>query len=172
MSAKRLTTIAMLVAHAIVLQIIETLLPNPFPIPGVKLGLANIITLLALVLYDFRTAFAIAFLRSLLGSLLIGTLFSTGFFLSLSGAIVSTCLMALLLRLFPGFNLLGVSVAGAAAHNLGQLALAALIIGHAGVYAYLPVMLLFSLPTGLLTGYFLKSLLSHLRSSNHFSELL
>lgn len=174
---RKLTIIAVLVALAIVLHLFEALIPIPFPIPGVKLGLANIITLLALVLFDFKTAFIVAVLRTILGSLLSGTLLNIAFFLSFSGAITATCLMALLLylgRLFrfhSGFSLLGISVAGAAAHNLGQLAMAALLIKHTGIFYYLPVMLLSSIPTGILTGLLLRELLKYLKSSGQLDEL-
>jgi heptaprenyl diphosphate synthase len=67
---KKLAVIAMLVAQASVLHFVESLLPNPIPIPGVKLGLANIITLLALVIFDFKSAMQITVLRTVLGSLL------------------------------------------------------------------------------------------------------
>lgn len=174
---KKLTTIAVLVALAIVLHLFEALIPIPFPIPGVKLGLANIITLLALVIFDFKTAFIIACMRTVLGSLLSGTLLNIAFFLSFSGAVTATCLMAILLHLgrspncCSGFSLLGISVAGAAAHNLGQLAMAALLIKHTGIFYYLPVMLLSSIPTGILTGLLLRELLKYLRASGQLDEL-
>ncbi|MDD3269282.1 MAG: Gx transporter family protein [Syntrophomonadaceae bacterium] len=177
-STKRLTTIAVLVALAIVLHLFEALIPIPFPIPGVKLGLANIVTLLALVLFDSKTAFLIVILRTVLGSLLSGTLLNIAFFLSFSGAIAATCLMALLLQLAPAasfkfrFSLLGISVAGAAAHNLGQLAMAALLIKHTGIFYYLPIMLLSSVPTGFLTGLLLRELLNYLQSSGQLDDFL
>jgi heptaprenyl diphosphate synthase len=173
---KKLATIAVLVALAVVLHLFEALIPIPFPIPGVKLGLANIITLLALVLFDFKTALMIAFLRTVIGSLLSGTLLNIAFFLSFSGAITATCLMAILLHLalllhfHSDFSLLGISVGGAAAHNLGQLAMAALLIKHTGIFYYLPIMLLSSVPTGLLTGILLRELLKHLKLSGQIDD--
>lgn len=174
---RKLTIIAVLLAQAIVLHLFESLIPLPFPIPGVKLGLANIVTLLALLLFDFKSAFIIAFLRTVLGSLLSGTLLNISFFLSFSGAMVSTCLMALLIKLSRTlgcksyFSILGISIAGAAAHNLGQLAMAALLIKHIAIFYYLPVMLLSSVPTGLLTGLLLRELLKYLESSGLINEL-
>jgi heptaprenyl diphosphate synthase len=165
LSLKKPATIAVLTAFATVLHIIEAFIPNPFPIPGIKLGLANIITLLALVIFDFKTGMQIAVLRTVLGSLLSGTLLTTGFFLSFSGALTSTIFMALVLRFFPCFSLIGISVAGAAAHNIGQLAIASLIVEHAGIFFYLPVMLFSSIPTGLITGFLVKYLLQSLKSS-------
>jgi heptaprenyl diphosphate synthase len=175
-STKKLTTIAVLVALAIVLHIFEALIPIPFPIPGVKLGLANIVTLLALVIFDFKTAFMIACLRTLLGSLMSGTFLNIGFFLSFSGALTACCLMGILLplstslRFHSGLSIIGISVAGAAAHNLGQLAMAALIIKHTGIFLYLPIMLLSSVPTGFLTGLLLKELLKSLKSSGQLDK--
>ena len=176
-STRKLTTIAVLVALAIVLHLFEALIPIPFPIPGVKLGLANIVTLLALVLFDFKTALTIAIMRTVLGSLLSGTLFNIAFFLSFSGAIAATCVMAILLyfgqslKFHSRFSLLGLSVAGAAAHNLGQLAMAALLIKHSGIFYYLPVMLLSSIPTGILTGLLLRELLKYLKVSGQLDEI-
>jgi len=170
-SAKRLTTISVLVALATVLHIIEALFPNPFPIPGVKLGLANIITLMALVIFDFKTVLQIVVLRILLGSLLSGTFLSTGFFLSFSGALASTCIMAFLQKVLSGFSLIGISVAGAAAHNLGQLAMAAFLIAHVGIFFYLPIMLFSSIPTGIITGLMLQFVLKYLKSSGQLDRL-
>ncbi len=165
---KKLAVIAMLVAQASVLHFIEGLLPNPIPIPGVRLGLANIITLLALVMFDFRTAMQISILRTVLGAMLSGTLFGVGFFMSFTGALAAACVMALLLCACSshGFSLIGVSIAGALAHNLGQLAMAALILNFPGIFYYLPVMLLSSIPTGIITGLLLIELVKYIRASN------
>lgn len=171
MTTKKLAVIAILVAQATVLHYVESLLPNPIPIPGVKLGLANIVTLLALVVFDFKTALNIILLRTVLGSLLNGTLFGVGFFMSFSGAVAAGCIMALLLRFFPVFSLIAISIAGAVAHSIGQLCMAALIITQPGIFYYLPAMLLFSVPTGIITGLLLKELLKFLKSTNRFDTL-
>lgn len=165
---KKLAIIAMLVAQASVLHFLESLLPNPIPVPGVKLGLANIITLLALLIFDFKTAIQITVLRTILGSMLSGTLFGVGFFMSFSGAIVSTCIMGFLIFISKGAGITVVSVLGAVAHNLGQLAMAALILQFAGIIYYLPFMLLFSVPTGIITGLLVKALLEHTRAMNRY----
>ncbi|MGI6436022.1 MAG: Gx transporter family protein [Syntrophomonadaceae bacterium] len=167
---KKLAVIAMLVAQASVLHFIESLLPNPIPIPGVKLGLANIITLLALVVLDFRTALQITVLRTILGSLLSGTLFGVGFFMSFSGALAAACFMAITLRTLPGLSIVIVSMAGAIAHNLGQLAMAALILNFSGIFYYLPVMLLFSIPTGYITGLLTHELVNYTKSTRRMES--
>jgi heptaprenyl diphosphate synthase len=76
--------------------------------------------------------------------------------------------MALLLRFFPAFSLIGISIAGAVAHSLGQIFMAALIINQAAIFYYLPVMLLFSVSTGFITGLLLKNLVKSLKSSKLF----
>ncbi len=175
-STRKLTLIAVLAAQAIILHMFEALVPIPLPIPGVKLGLANIITLLALVVFDFKTALLIAVLRTVLGALISGTLFNIAFFMSFAGAIAAACVMALLMRLSTilGFSfrlsLIGISIAGAAAHNMGQLAMAALLIKHAAIFYYLPVLLISSVPTGFLTGLLLRALLKYLKASGHLDR--
>jgi len=157
---------AMLVAQASVLHFLENLLPNPIPVPGVKLGLANIITLLVLVLWDFKTALQVSVLRTILGSMLSGTLFGVGFFLGAAGAVTATVGMAVLLRWLPGASLIIIAIGGAAAHVLGQLAAAAWLLEFAGIFYYLPVMLLFSVPTGALTGLLTKEVVAYIQANN------
>lgn len=168
MSTKKLALIAILVAQATVLHYIESLLPNPIPIPGVKLGLANIITLLALVMFDFKTSLIVISLRTVLGSLLSGTLFGLGFLLSFSGTLLAGCVMALFLRFSPYFSLIGISITGAVAHCVGQLIMASLILNQPSIFYYLPVMLLLSVPTGCITGLLLQELVKYLRVTKRF----
>lgn len=169
---KKLAVIAILVAQASVLHFLESMFPSPLPIPGVKLGLANIITLLALIVFDFKTTLQITVLRTILGSLLSGTLLGIGFFMSFSGAITAAFLMAFLLRFVKGFSLVGISIAGAAAHNLGQLVMAALILRFPGIFFYLPFMLLFSVPTGFLIGLLTKELVNYIKATNRLNSIL
>ena len=167
---KKLALIALLVAQATILHIVEGMLPNPLPLPGVKLGLANIITLLCLVIFDFKIALQVAILRTIFGSLLGGTLFGMGFLMSFSGTLMATFMMAILLRFFQGFSIIGISIAGAAAHNLGQLIIAALVIETSGIFLYLPFMLMFSLPTGFITGLITKELVKYIQGNTQSSN--
>lgn len=169
MSTKKLALIAVLVSQAVVLHYIESLLPNPIPIPGAKLGLANIITLLTIVMFDFRTALTVTLMRTILGSLLSGTLFGMGFLLSLSGALSAGCIMALLFRFTPFFSFLGISITGAVAHCIGQLTIASLIINQPGIFYYLPMMLLFSVSAGYITGLLLDELVHYLKATDRFN---
>jgi heptaprenyl diphosphate synthase len=135
-------TIALFVALACVLQISESLIPHP--IPGLRLGLANILTLAALVILGFRSALEITLMRTVLSSFITGTFMSPGFILSFSGAVVSTLIMGLLLKLsrrYPGygFSLIGISIAGAFTHNMIQLLLAYFIlIKNSGIFLFFP----------------------------------
>ncbi len=150
-----LTYMALLITFAVVIHTVEAALPVPMPVPGVRLGLANIITLLALIIFGLRSALLVAVMRSFLGSLFFGGLFSFGFWLSLGGGLISTLVMALVLLAYNrGYvSLVSVSIIGAAAHNFTQLALASLIIGtFTLLQGYLPLLLLLSVPTGFFTG--------------------
>ncbi|MGM0689762.1 MAG: Gx transporter family protein [Bacillota bacterium] len=150
-----LTYLAVLITFAVVIHTVESALPLPMPVPGVRLGLANVITLLALILFGLRSGLLIAIIRSILGSLFVGGLFGFGFWLSLSAGITSCLVMALVLLLQNKglVSLISVSVLGAAAHNLTQLGLASLIISNPDLLlGYYPLLLLLSVPTGIFTG--------------------
>lgn len=160
---RKLIEIAMFVTLGTVLHVMEATVPNPLPLPGAKLGLANIVTLLALIRYGFKTSIAVALMRVLFGSLLSGTFLSPGFMLSLSGAFVSTGIMNILYYFVPAFSVIGISIIGAAAHNMGQLMAASLLVQTKGIFYYLPFLLIFSLPAGFSTGLITKLLLPYLQ---------
>lgn len=150
----------MLLALALVLHGLEALLPPPLPVPGVKLGLANLMTVLAMLALGVRAGVMLALARSVLGSLLLGTFLSVGFFLSLGGVIASALVTAVALCwLRPALSLVGVSVLGALAHNTVQLGLAWLWFVHSGVlFFYLPVLWLLAAISGTATGLVLRAL--------------
>lgn len=170
-STRRLVYLSLLLAMATALHLLEGLFPIPLPLPGVKLGLANIITLLALYLYDLRAGLTVAIARVFLGSLLGGTFLSPGFFLALTGAVISTLFMALLIKKTSCFSPVGISLAGAVGHNLGQLLMASLLLQNQAIFYYLPFLLLSSIPTGLVTGTLLQGLLVRLKEAEVFAEL-
>ncbi len=150
---KRLVLLALLVAMAATLHVLEGWLPVPMPVPGAKLGLANTISLLALVIFGWQEAVYIAIIRVLLGSLLGGVLFGPAFIMSMGGALISIIIMMHIHNNYSGvFSLVGVSVAGAVAHNLAQVTIAAIIVYSPGLLWYAPYLLLFAVPTGLFTG--------------------
>ncbi len=163
--------IAQLAALAVVIHVLESALPSP--LPGVKPGLANVITLAVLFIYGLRAAIWVSLLRVLAGSLLAGTFLSPTFVLSLGGAVSSLLLMALLSRTglllaAPGpadwrLGPVGVAVLAGQAHMLGQFALAyVLFIPHPALLGLLPVLLGMALVFGLLSGYIGRHLLRQL----------
>lgn len=144
---------ALLVALASVLHVAEALIPIPYVVPGAKLGLANVVALYAVIALGFKFAIGVSFLRTLVGSLLSGTFLSTGYYLSVSGALFSTIVMALVWRAAKGkVSVVGVSVAGSFSHNLAQLITAAFLLRTPGVFFYLPYLLAFAIPTGIFVG--------------------
>jgi heptaprenyl diphosphate synthase len=150
---KRLTRFAMLLAIAVILHVVEGGLPPPLPVPGAKLGLANVAALICLSALGLKPALLLTGLRTVLGSLLQGSFLGFGFVLSFGAGLVSTLSMGFLQRMAGRrFSLIGLSLCGALIHNLTQLALASLVVRHFGILSYLPYMLLGSLPTGALTG--------------------
>lgn len=152
---RKMTHIALLVALALAFHALEAALPLPGVVPGARLGLANIITLLALLLYGFRAAMFVAVVRSLLGSFFLGNFLGLGFYLSLSGAVFSTLAMTLALWGWRRglISLIAVSIIGAVVHNTAQVAAASLLIGNLNLLRlYLPLLLVLAVPAGFFTG--------------------
>ena len=150
-SLRRLTRCAVLTALALALSVAEGLVPLTvlFPLPGLRLGLANLVTTYALCRLSGREALLILVVRCLLGNLLGGNLMALAF--SLSGGLLALGVTALLVRC-SWLSLFGVSIAGAAAHNTGQVLAAMAVLGSRAPLAYLPPLLLCSLVTGAVTG--------------------
>jgi heptaprenyl diphosphate synthase len=152
-SARTAARLGILVSIAVTLQIAESMIPRP--LPWLRLGLANAVTLLVLVRMGFRSALAVALLRVVLCALLLGTFGGPAFLLSASGALLATLAMAFALRAAPPLSLLGVSVAGSAAHVIGQLAaISPLLRLGSSVAVLAPILLATAVPLGLVTGAF------------------
>jgi heptaprenyl diphosphate synthase len=145
--------IAILSAYALALHGFEAMLPSP--IPWLRVGLANIITLTALLLFDFRTAMMITLIRVVLGSLFTGTFLGPSFILSLGGGICGTCSMGIMLMMSRKlFGPVGLSLIGALFHNAAQLFLAYwLFIQRIEAVLYIsPVIILIGTLTGFMNG--------------------
>ena len=148
---KQLTLCAILIALALALSYTERFIPLQMvvPLPGVKLGLANIVTLIALYLMGPRQAFAILIPRCIFGAVFGGGI--TGLAFSLTGGLLAMAVMCLAKRL-PVFSVYGVSILGAAAHNIGQILAAMVLMNSIYIGAYLPYLLAVALFTGFATG--------------------
>lgn len=149
---KKLALAGVLTAVAAALSVLERLLPleAAVPLPGVKLGLANVVTMFCLYFLDFGTAAVVVTARCLLGAALGGG--PTGLMFSLAGSALALLTMAALMRGYGrAFSLFGISVAGAAAHNTAQAGVAAALLWDTSVFAYLPALLAVGFVTGILT---------------------
>ena len=149
MKTNRLTELAMLTALALIIFIVELQIPAPFPIPGVKLGLANIITVYAIYHYRTKEVLGIVLVRILLGSLFSGNMMALLY--SMAGGLL--CLLGLVLLksiLSPKYIWI-CSVLGAVLHNVGQIGIACLIAGW-GMLLYLPYLLVSGCLAGAFTG--------------------
>ncbi len=150
MNIRRLTELALLSSVALIIFVIELRIPNPFPIPGVKLGLANIVTVYAVFRYRPSETAMIVTVRLLLGAMFSGN--PSALLYSAAGAIACLCGMLLLRRSLPEKQIWLCSVIGAMFHNIGQITAAVILMQSCGVIAYLPILLVTGSLAGAFTG--------------------
>ncbi len=161
-AARKLCTLALLVAAALLLHFVESRLPQILPIPGVKLGLANIVTVVAMALFSRRDAALVLAARVLLGALFSGRMLTLMY--SMAGGVTAFIACALLYYPLGRRRLWAVSIAASIAHVIGQLLAAAFVIGIYGAAAHLPVLIMAAMITGLFTGLCAQFLLDRLNN--------
>lgn len=147
--SKKVAVYGMLTALAFLLNYVETLIPFSFAIPGIKLGLANLVVITALYCLDIKSAFVISMVRILLSGLTFSSL--SIMLYSLGGGILSFLCMALA-KHFTSFGITGVSVLGGVTHNLGQLLTAVLVVHTGSLMYYFPALLAAGTVAGALIG--------------------
>lgn len=159
---REVVLLSLLVALAVVLRGFEGLIPNPFP--WVRIGLANIMTLLAILLFGIKAGILLTVLRVFIASLLFGTFLSPTFIISFFAGLCSTIMMAGVYRMFKKiFSPIGVSVLGGFTHNLVQLCVAyVLIVKHAEIFYLFPVLSVVGILSGLFNGWVVMFLHEHL----------
>lgn len=167
MKTKKLCVLALLSAAALSIWAAEGLIPPIVPLPGIRLGLANILLLLTLYLYGRRETALVLTVRLVLGAALAGTLMS--FLYSLAGGLLAFAVMALLKPRVRETKVWALSAYAAAAHNLGQLLCARLLLGTPGIWWYLPALMLSGILTGLFTGFCARFALPLLRKALRLS---
>ena len=150
MKTKKLTTLALLSAIALTIFMVEAQIPPLVPLPGVKLGLANIVTVFAVFALGAKEGAAVLSVRIFLGAVFAGN-FSTIFY-SAAGGAAAIGVTILLKKILTDNQLWVAGSVGAIAHSVGQMAMAILISGTPGLAVYLPVMIVISIVTGLFTG--------------------
>ena len=150
-NTKKLTLCAVMISLALALNYLERFIPLQLliPLPGIKLGLANIVTLVALYMLDVKSAVIILVIRCLMGSMFGGGV--TGLMFSMTGGVLAILTMILAGRI-KCFSIFGVSILGAAAHNIGQIMASMVLMQSVYIGAYLPYLLFVSLFTGFATG--------------------
>lgn len=161
-SARYVAYVSMMITIALILSYVETLIPA-IPIPGAKIGLPNIITLLALSTLGFADAFLILIFRSSISSLLFSSVMSLAY--SLAGGILSLVIMYLLIRIFKDrISLVATSMVGAITHSIGQVFVAILILETVNIITMLPILIIISIFTGLIVGLCVKYTFKYFKS--------
>lgn len=148
-NTRRLAFGAMFTALALIFSYVEFLLPLPVPVPGIKLGLANLVIIIAIYRMSFKYAFTINCVRIVASGLLFSGVF--GMLYSFAGGILSLVVMYVLYRT-GRFSMVGISMAGGVMHNLGQLLTACLIVSSVSLMSYFAVLLFSGLISGILIG--------------------
>lgn len=160
---KQISEFSIYTALAFIFGYIESLIPLPVPFPGMKLGLANLAVMIVLYKKNLRYAFGISILRNLLNAITFGSLFSLLY--SLAGSLLSLLAMGALKKWGePHFSIISVSVLGGITHNMGQLFVAALLVGFDSILWYMPILYFCGLITGTLIGIVSAQCLSRLPS--------
>lgn len=143
--------LSFLTALSLAISLIESMLPMPVPIPGVKLGFSNIIILASIYIYDYKKALGVSVLKSFLLVLITGQAMS--FFYSFVGSIFSTTAMYISLKkVGEGFSMIGVSELGAFFHNLGQIIVAVIFMSNLKMFYYFPILVFIGIFTGFFVG--------------------
>ncbi len=159
--------ISLLVSIGLALSVLEASIPLPIAMPGAKLGLSNMVVLITIIVFGFKSGLKVAMLKSTVLMLITGSI--SGFIYSLSGSVLSCIMMYLSYRyLSKVFSLIGVSIIGALSHNFAQVSVASLIMSNMRIYTYLPFLMILSLFTGyfvgLSSGYIIKHLKRNFRA--------
>ncbi len=165
--------ISLIVAQALVLHVIEGMIPLPIGIPGAKLGLANIFTIISLYILGFKSTIVVVVMRVALATMFGGTLSS--FMFSVSGGLLSLFSMTIVKNLLKDkVSIIGVSGAGAVSHNIGQLLVASFIVRNWTVMMYLPVLTFIGIGTGIFIGIAANYIIGHMskiKAVNRISQL-
>ena len=149
MRNKKIATSALMIALAMILSFVESQIPSFFPIPGIKLGLADIAVIFALYRLSIKDAIVVSLIRVVVVSTLFGTSLTLAY--SLSGAVLSLLIMVLLKK-SDRFSIVGVSVAGGISHNIGQIIMAIILMHNSVISYYLPFLIISGIVTGVVIG--------------------
>lgn len=161
MNVKRITSLAILTSLALIMYFVEAQIPPLVAIPGIKIGLANVVTLLAVYILGRKDAAIVLILRILIGNLLVGQIVSFSY--SIAGGFLCLLVMSIMSYILKENQIWAVSVFGAIAHNIGQIVVAVILLGTTKVLWYLPVLMVSSVITGLFTGFSAQFIIRHFK---------
>lgn len=162
LKTKKLILLSILISQALVLNLIERAIPVPIPVPGVKLGLANVISLFTIIVFGLKETILVVILRTLLGSFFAGGISS--FFYSLAGGLLSAIVMSYMYINWKSlFSIPTISVAGAIFHNIGQIIVASIVLSNIYLFYYLPILLISGIITGVIIGFTVQFSISPLK---------
>lgn len=154
-NTKKIVILGLLISQALVLSIIERFIPIPIPIPGIKLGLANIISLFTIMVFGFKEATILVLLRVTISSIFTGGI--AGFFYSISGGLISVIVMSFIYNKFRNnFSIISISIIGSIFHNIGQLITASIVVMDFRVFYYFPALLISGTIMGIIIGFTTK----------------
>jgi heptaprenyl diphosphate synthase len=168
--AYRLVILSLFVSMALILSYVESLIPVPLPIPGAKIGLPNIITLVSLLTLGWPLTLLVVIARVLLAGFMFGGGFSIIY--SLAGGLLSLFVMTLILHFSSNdFSLIIISIFGAIAHNLGQVIVASIVVQTSSLMLYFLFLMLLAIPTGFFVGITARELMRLLKKTTIFNRL-
>ena len=165
MKTRKIAYLGVFLALALILSYVESLIPFYFGIPGVKLGLTNLIVVVMLYCTGTKEAFGVSVARILLAGVLFGNLFSILY--SLAGGVLSFIVMCLLKKT-GRFHVISVSVTGGISHNLGQLIAAAFVVETYDIFYYMPFLLIAGVATGFVIGMLAQEFILRFEKQFHF----
>lgn len=149
MKTKKVAMLGLTIALAMIMSYIEALVPLSFAVPGIKMGLANIVIIFLLYRFGMKEAILVSIIRVILVSLLFSNVMAMWY--SLAGAALSLSVMWVLKKI-DKFSVIGVSVAGGIMHNVGQIIMAVILLGTEQIALYLPVLIITGTATGVIIG--------------------
>lgn len=158
---RELMRMALLTAVALIIFMVEAQIPSPVPVPGIKLGLANIVTVYAVFVLGPAQTLMILFCRVFLGAVFSGQMMTLLY--SLGGGLLCWCAMCLLRKVLTEKQIWVCSVFGAICHNIGQMIVAVAVTRTPALLAYLPILLVSGILTGAFTGFAAQFLITHLK---------
>ena len=149
MKTKKVAMLGLTIALAMIMSYIEALVPLSFAVPGIKMGLANIVIIFVLYKIGTKEAILVSLIRVILVSLLFSNVMAMAY--SIAGAVLSLSVMWLLKKT-DKFSFIGVSIAGGIMHNVGQIIMAVILLGTEQIALYLPVLIITGTATGVVIG--------------------